>query len=643
MKSQNCKFEVFFKNDKGFGLRLLEPLKKGRFITEFPEASSSYEDLSDITDQWLTQGLWNVVQDKTTIQDTKQLGGIMSKYISHSNEANCVVQKWQVGELIMTGLYAKRDIEQNEELFLDYTVPYTGHGIIDPKPDPLIATDKNFSDNLGKPIENADDVINFRIDLFRCTHRFDMAPQVLGRLSITNDIIILGFFIEALGLDVLRDLLKGDPPNLVTIKKVSSLVLLDNGAYSIKVGYAIDNEEPSIIPNCKVTRGKGERKTYIGDQINSCLDYSGLYYRLPFERGYLVDWETERECNTPTTNLIITEPCFNLPNIQTTYDEMIFEVYEFKSCFRTIVKETCCYVSKDFLGDLEICRKSTRNNSIVQEYVLPDYSKNPKGYVRERKASGRRNNYSDEQVLYMNNERFTVPEILFNPSDIGMDQAGIPEAIVASINSISPDTQGLFYENVLLVGGNSLFSGYKERIEKDLRVLAPSDYEIKIGIPDNPITYAWHGGSKFAKTNEFKDMSVTKSEYDEHGSNICLKKFDGRRKTRLGEAKPYDTLTNKEVKLILDHNFCSPNNLTGLLYLSDQGGIERRQTSRVIFKELLIEVESPRIDLDGSKAWIKAYLKDNFVGGCDIVPVRWIRVINEYCVIFPFLKKNISK
>ncbi|CAJ0841701.1 1095_t:CDS:2 [Entrophospora sp. SA101] len=192
-----------------------------------------------------------------------------------------------------------------------------------------------------------------------------------------------------------------------------------------------------------------------------------------------------------------------------------------------------------------------------------------------------------------------------------MDQAGIPEAIVASINSISPDTQGLFYENVLLVGGNSLFSGYKERIEKDLRVLAPSDYEIKIGIPDNPITYAWHGGSKFAKTNEFKDMSVTKSEYDEHGSNICLKKFDGRRKTRLGEAKPYDTLTNKEVKLILDHNFCSPNNLTGYgrcFYakkVSDQGGIERRQTSRVIFKELLIEVESPRIDLDGSKAWIK--------------------------------------
>ncbi|CAJ0762192.1 19677_t:CDS:1, partial [Entrophospora sp. SA101] len=40
----------------------------------------------------------------------------------------------------------------------------------------------------------------------------------------------------------------------------------------------------------------------------------------------------------------------------------------------------------------------------------------------------------------------------------------------------------------------------------------------------------------------------------------------GQRKTKPGEAKPYDTLTNQEVKLILDHNFCSPNNLTGLLY-----------------------------------------------------------------------------
>ncbi len=35
---------------------------------------------------------------------------------------------------------------------------------------------------------------------------------------------------------------------------------------------------------------------------------------------------------------------------------------------------------------------------------------------------------SDEQVLYMNNERLSVPEILFNPMDVGMKHAHISDA-----------------------------------------------------------------------------------------------------------------------------------------------------------------------------------------------------------------------
>ncbi|KAF8991905.1 hypothetical protein BGZ52_013020, partial [Haplosporangium bisporale] len=76
----------------------------------------------------------------------------------------------------------------------------------------------------------------------------------------------------------------------------------------------------------------------------------------------------------------------------------------------------------------------------------------------------------DEQVLTMNNERFTVPEILFNPSDIGMDQAGISEAIVDAISSCDE------------VGGNARLPGYKKRIAHDLRQLTPSEYEIRVGI-----------------------------------------------------------------------------------------------------------------------------------------------------------------
>lgn len=41
-----------------------------------------------------------------------------------------------------------------------------------------------------------------------------------------------------------------------------------------------------------------------------------------------------------------------------------------------------------------------------------------------------------EQILRLTNERFAVPEILFHPSDIGIQEMGIPEAIVDSIQNL---------------------------------------------------------------------------------------------------------------------------------------------------------------------------------------------------------------
>ena len=74
------------------------------------------------------------------------------------------------------------------------------------------------------------------------------------------------------------------------------------------------------------------------------------------------------------------------------------------------------------------------HNSIVQEYVLPDFSAKStsrNGYIRSgpnaaalasRKDDEKRTNgmvEEEEQVLWMGNERFTGAELLFNPSDIG--------------------------------------------------------------------------------------------------------------------------------------------------------------------------------------------------------------------------------
>lgn len=74
-------------------------------------------------------------------------------------------------------------------------------------------------------------------------------------------------------------------------------------------------------------------------------------------------------------------------------------------------------------------RKHYSENTIIQEYVLPDFINNNQGRVRSIREGDK-----NEQVLLMNNERFMIPEILMRPSDIGLDQAGIAEAIVQGVN-----------------------------------------------------------------------------------------------------------------------------------------------------------------------------------------------------------------
>lgn len=73
---------------------------------------------------------------------------------------------------------------------------------------------------------------------------------------------------------------------------------------------------------------------------------------------------------------------------------------------------------------------------------------------------------ADDPVLYMSNERFTVPEVLFHPSDVGsyikflviscqakttfsgLDQCGLSQTIANSISTLPEDLQGLFWGNI---------------------------------------------------------------------------------------------------------------------------------------------------------------------------------------------------
>jgi actin-related protein 6 len=172
------------------------------------------------------------------------------------------------------------------------------------------------------------------------------------------------------------------------------------------------------------------------------------------------------------------------------------------------VKEACCYVSTDWKRDIEICkwvtgisgnwtstyrtRENPKKNSIVQEYVLPDFSAkstSTTGYIRSGpnadpeheggKQPPKTNNLDEEeQVLWMGNERFQGPELLFIPSDIGesgtrlegrgwyvgLNQSGLADTIAEIIAEMPEETRGMYWANIGIFGGLGYIDALGERL-----------------------------------------------------------------------------------------------------------------------------------------------------------------------------------
>lgn len=183
--------------------------------------------------------------------------------------------------------------------------------------------------------------------------------------------------------------------------KKTSIVVVDNGAATIKLG--VVHGKAKVVPRFvrsvyaartmlitfdrivqnAIVRSKGDKTTYIGQEIGSCRDFSSLHYRLPFEkvrwllirhrgpsfhvcsirrgtsstgmhrrqygtissRANILEYvvaviprfsltNTSFQVAPSEASLLMTEPYFNLPNLQDVYDQFVFEEYEFQSYYR---------------------------------------------------------------------------------------------------------------------------------------------------------------------------------------------------------------------------------------------------------------------------------------------------------------------
>lgn len=162
--------------------------------------------------------------------------------------------------------------------------------------------------------------------------------------------------------------IKSRAPAKPTTSKVQPLpektFIVDNGAYTIKAGYAAAFPPPEdeaqalsacvTIPNA-LAKTRGNR-VFIGSQLSTHIsDWNEATFRRPVEKGYIVNWVAQKEIwehsffdektawnkevritDPENTTLLLTEAPNCLPALQKNADEIIMEEWSFGGYLRCV-------------------------------------------------------------------------------------------------------------------------------------------------------------------------------------------------------------------------------------------------------------------------------------------------------------------
>lgn len=163
------------------------------------------------------------------------------------------------------------------------------------------------------------------------------------------------------------------------------------------------------------------------------------------------------------------------------------------------IKEKLCSVSN---GKKDINTKERKLDSEYKTYYLPD-----------------------DSVVRLGIEKQQVPEILFNPKIIGLNEPGVHDNCFKSIMKTNTEIRAEMFENIVLAGGNTLFEGLKTRLSSEIEDVAPTKTKIKV--IDNPerLYSSWIGGSIIGNIDTFQYLCITRKEYEEAGAKIVNDKI----------------------------------------------------------------------------------------------------------------------
>lgn len=112
---------VVCETSNGLGLITDRGIKNGTFVIEYVGEVVSMKEFKIRSETKYAKHFhcYGMSLDRDLVIDSTKQGN-KSRYINHSCTPNCEIQKWIVNGLLRMAIFAKKDIEPNEELTYDY-------------------------------------------------------------------------------------------------------------------------------------------------------------------------------------------------------------------------------------------------------------------------------------------------------------------------------------------------------------------------------------------------------------------------------------------------------------------------------------------------------------------------------------------
>ncbi len=364
-------------------------------------------------------------------------------------------------------------------------------------------------------------------------------------------------------------------------------IIVDLGSSTIKIGYNNEDQPKCELPSYigetyeQIIDGnivKDENKTYISSACDQFLDNLKLYYpikngsfsnkddiKLIFDYIYKqLDITSPQEISAHS--ILITEPIFNSTKNKKNISEYLFETLGVSSLFfgvqpvlsllgtgRTsgtilesgdnmtqscIVKEGCSLPNtfiRNNYGGADITeyfqtllhRKGYFfNNSSTYQLVkkIKEQFARTKLYKEEGTESNNVFALPDGSSIRIGKEKQNCTDILFDLRLIGKNYSPIDKMIYDSINSIDIELRIKLFSEILLSGGNTSIKGLPQALHEAIKKRINKHIKVRLYTPQKPQNCSWIGGKVITSLNDFKNMWITKGEWDEKGEKIFKEK-----------------------------------------------------------------------------------------------------------------------